>query len=797
MSEIADQCPSSVYDEFSVPIDPRLFNAILEFSAEGVDVRVYNVETMTDEGARLTDNMSDEEFFENAADHTEKIFEVCDIPTDNALLLVRASDDRYLDIVTAGAQTDFWEDHRSTYNNISDRYLEDAQSGGTDTLDTDAAVALERLYEYEFGNDDRQQAEKAEQAEQPVATPAKDIESTPARPVTPMQDETGSPGVAVEPTRPTISRGEVEVVGVALAAATVLTLLIGGFRKRSDAKADFADAKQMLDQRLNSDSEVVTAIFDGLDDEQSFMDLLPDDENPKLKLLWAEVVNGQDQWNTLHGEIRGQLDGLGGFWPPVTRTQELRNRYDTTSRDYIRKVREYTDQIQELTRLKEGLQKQHGQAAEALQDARDMFLRLTQVDDGATAYEIPGMEEKIRAYEARLAGVGEQVASGYIQQPQAEYATLFDELRRTTDQLEAVPADRAHVIELYKTAVNEIASSAKQLTMLRDSVNGIKDAYADDCWADIEEKEDLAAGIYADIEAAKAHLADPSTVYNTATLAAIAQSVHEVTPKCEEVSRLASAVNSHKNKLIGIAEDLPDQTRRTWAALEEARDYIEANSEFIDDPTEQELIDLVPLVERLQEELEGTKPSYLRLQQEASNVHKAVAVGFKRAKDEHQEYMQLVAGVSDKTNQFERELASLRGYEAQHGDVDRDTEADIEELELPGLPTERSRAALRRANDLLDEAIDNVQSVMQDARSDVRREEERREAELEAQREAIRRAEAVKRAAEQAAEQAERDRKRAREQREEATRLATRMSKSTFLHSPHRGGVIGHGGRRG
>lgn len=130
MSEIADQCPQPVYGEFSVPVDPSLFRIIARFTAEDVDVRVYHVETMTDEGADLSPEMSDEEFFGNAEAHTEKIIQECDVSMDNTLLLVRAADDKYLDIVTAGEQTVFKEDHRREFDKITDRYFDDAKSGG-------------------------------------------------------------------------------------------------------------------------------------------------------------------------------------------------------------------------------------------------------------------------------------------------------------------------------------------------------------------------------------------------------------------------------------------------------------------------------------------------------------------------------------------------------------------------------------------------------------------------------------------------------------------------------------------
>lgn len=785
MSDIAEQCPSNVYDEFSSPVDPALLRVIALFTSKGVDVRVYNVETMTDEGADLSAQMSDDEFYENAAEHTEEIIDVCAIPTDNTLMLVRAVEDQYLDIVTAGDQTDFKARHEGAFNTITDGYFDDARSGGTDTLDSDAAKALERLYELEFG-----QREDQQQVERPNVSPPKDVDTTSDLPAVPSSNEEGTPGVTVEPTNRSLDRGDIEIVGGVLAVATVAALVVGGLRKRSDAKRDFAGAKQHLMERLTVDSDSVSEIFDGKDDEESFMVLLPEDENPELKQLWTEVVNEQEEWNNLYESVKETLFGLGGLWPPVNKARELRDHYDEASRNYTRKVNSYIAQIKELNQLKEGLNGQRDLASDALKDTKDMFLRLTKVDEGATPYEIPGMDDKITSIEARLAAANELMANGYIRQPQSEYAALLAEMKSTVDRLEDVPSDHARVIEEYKSTMAEVVSAENQLTVLYGVVDEIKNTYNDDCWGEVETNQASADEIHAAVLAAKESIPNPSTVYNTDQFDEIEQSLRAVSSQCEDLAGLARSVNSQKNKLTGVVEALPGQLSRTWATLEEARDYIEEYAEFIDDPTEMALSNLVPALERLQAELGGEKPSYLRLHEESRQLHQKVQDGFNHAKGDYAEFMQLLEGVSQKTATFQQELSSLQSYEATHGEVDRDTETDIEDLALPGLPTERSRAALRHANDLLDQAIDGVRSVAQDAHSDVRREEKRKEAE----REAKRRVEAAKRAA----EQADKDRERAREDRERAARLAATMSTTTFSHSPNRGGGgIGHAGRRG
>jgi len=704
--------------------------------------------------------MSDQEYFRNAEAQVDRLVDECQLPTDNTVLIVRSQEDPYIDFYMLGKQRTFKDSHRKDYDKIVSAYRSDVKKGGPETLDSDAATALVNLYNLEEKVDQEAKAAAERSASQPAKKPVNP----------PVNNPDATPGVAV-PSGGGIDRGEVLWgAGLLSAGIAVAALVSVGVRIRS-VRRDTAEIKGSLQTKMDDDTKKVTQLFEESDGTQTFMASLPKDEDTDLHAEWVRVVEGQVQWRVLHESTSAKAAALSGFRLSATKARSLRSEYRTGAHVYISEVDAFTAKIAELKVKKEALATKKRDAQAALDSAEQEYAVLTVVDDGSKPYILTEMKTKLADAQAKIDEINASEAAGYVGKPHDDYAALTQEMRTAAGYLRQVPQIRAEILLEYKNMQAEKLVGAQTVESIRTKVESITEEYADDCWGDVTAIQTQAEELLGPYNEAVLAIKDPADNYDMGELTQAQQKMRDTAAMLGDITALERQVQEHANKLNGIKEGLPAEVERTWVVLRDATKFIEQYAAFVDDPTEAALAALVPKVKSIQDKLSEPKPSYLQLQADEEKLHQVVVAGFDRTKAEREEFLTLEREIEQMMQQFDSERAELVSYEARERDVDQDSEAEIRALRLPGLPTERSRTALRRSHQLMREALAHLQAVRENAQNDVAREEARREA--------LRRAEQARLEAIAAAKRAEEERRQAQEERaarEEANRLADAMS---------------------
>jgi len=741
-------CDSTVFDTFSDTVDADLRTSIDRFTDQGVDVRVLILGTTGIDGMK---DMSDADFYAAGNSYVDRTLDTCGINQDNLLTFVFVDDSGYATIVTSGIQDRFRSRNESDIKEVTDVFLDELAVGGSETFQDDVSVALNKLYEAEFGVE--VQAPPQNNTNKPQAeTEAKPSDNIDI-PVLPLIAGSG-----------------------AIALATAISML--GRNKMNIKKLNAG-----FDEVFDRQAKRATAAFTIEEtDASSPLNTVRPDDIPELVELNEQISEGYDNWIEMQAKYKLAVqDASKGFRPNRAELEEIINQYKNEASEYQTLIDQFNEEIERIARRQEEINEVFTNVDAEIKNVDLLCIKLGDSSQDAgvkTGYNLGSLIMRLAEIRERNAKAQTMnKVENLINEPYQTTSQNLEQLAEIKAQLESLPDMHSHIIEDSQTLQGNLALNESSLTNMAEIEETIRDKYHESCMVDVPSAIVNARKLHAKLQKAIKSIGEPKDVFDFDKLIDLERQIGNAQTLVDNFKQLNELVTDHLENLDSIRSKLGGSVDALDVFLDDTAEYIDEYADYIEDATEHELVNLVPEVDKLREQLAMPKPPYLQLDKEFTRIKSSVEKWTKQAKTEHQEIVDLEAENARIKKLFHDELSDLESYGRTQTDVDTQTENDIENLNFPEEQHTRNRELIRNVNITYKNALEQLRSVREDAQDDVQREQRKRQ-EIEQARQAKIRAEQLERRAEQ----------RRKEERTERSRSSARLSSATSYSSGRVGG---------